>query len=249
MYRLEGRVALVTGGSRGIGAAVARRLAAEGASVAIGFAGREMAASEVVSAIEKAGGRALALQGDVSDPAASASLVERTVSAYGRVDVLVNNAGITRDGLVVRMTDEDWHAVIETNLSGAFYTTRAASRIMMKQRAGSIVNIASVVGMMGNAGQANYAAAKAGLIGMTKTVARELASRGVRANAVAPGFIETDMTASLSGPARESALSMVALGRMGVGADVAAAVAFLASDDAAYITGQVIAVDGGMTFA
>jgi len=249
MNRLEGRVALVTGGSRGIGAAVATRLAAEGASVAIGFAGREQAASEVVSSIEKAGGRALAVQGDISDPVAGAALVERTVSVYGRLDVLVNNAGITRDGLVVRMSDDDWHAVIETNLSGAFYTTRAASRIMMKQRAGSIVNVASVVGMMGNAGQVNYAAAKAGLIGMTKAVARELAGRGVRANAVAPGFIETDMTASLSGPAREGALSMIAMGRMGSVDDVASAVVFLASDDAAYITGQVIAVDGGMTFA
>jgi len=249
MNRLEGRVALVTGGSRGIGAAIAARLAAEGASVAIGFAGREEAASEVVSAIEGAGGRALALQGDISDPEASAALVERTVSEYGRLDVLVNNAGITRDGLLVRMSDDDWHAVIQTNLSGAFYTTRAASRIMMKQRAGSIVNIASVVGMMGNAGQVNYAAAKAGLIGMTKTVARELAGRGVRANAVAPGFIETEMTASLPDAAREGALSMIAMGRMGSVEDIAAVVAFLASDDAAYITGQVIAVDGGMTFA
>ena len=249
MNRLEGRVALVTGGSRGIGAAIAARLAAEGASVAIGFAGREEAASEVVSAIEGAGGRALALQGDISDPEASAALVERTVSEYGRLDVLVNNAGITRDGLLVRMSDDDWHAVIQTNLSGAFYTTRAASRIMMKQRAGSIVNIASVVGMMGNASQVNYAAAKAGLIGMTKTVARELAGRGVRANAVAPGFIETEMTASLPDAAREGALSMIAMGRMGSVEDIAAVVAFLASDDAAYITGQVIAVDGGMTFA
>lgn len=249
MNRLEGRVALVTGGSRGIGAAIAARLAAEGASVAIGFAGREEAASEVVSAIERAGGSAVALQGDISDPEASAALVERTVSEHGRLDVLVNNAGITRDGLLVRMSDDDWHAVIETNLSGAFYTTRAASRIMMKQRAGSIVNIASVVGMMGNAGQVNYAAAKAGLIGMTKTVARELAGRGVRANAVAPGFIETDMTASLPDAAREGALSMIAMRRMGSVEDIAAVVAFLASDDAAYITGQVIAVDGGMTFA
>jgi 3-oxoacyl-[acyl-carrier protein] reductase len=239
----------VTGGSRGIGAAVAARLAAEGASVAIGFAGREDAAAAVVSAIEGAGGHACALQGDVSDPAACAALVERTVSEYGRLDVLVNNAGITRDGLLVRMSDDDWRAVIETNLSGAFYTTRAAARPMMKQRSGSIVNIASVVGMMGNAGQVNYSAAKAGLIGMTKTVARELAGRGVRANAVAPGFIETDMTSTLSDAAREGALSMIAMGRMGSADDVAAVVAFLASDDAAYITGQVIAVDGGMTFA
>jgi len=249
MERLSGRVALVTGGSRGIGAAVAKRLAAEGASVAINYAGRADAAAEVVAAIEAAGGTAAAFQADVSEAAACAALVDDVVSRFGRIDVLVNNAGITRDGLLVRMSDHDWRAVIDTNLSGAFYLSRAVGKLMMKQRWGSIVNMASVVGMMGNAGQANYAAAKAGLIGLTKSVARELAGRGVRANAVAPGFIATDMTGALSETAREAATSSIAMGRLGTPEDIAATVAFLASDDAAYITGQVIAVDGGMTFA
>lgn len=249
MERLSGRVALVTGGSRGIGAAVARRLAAEGATVAINYAGRADAAAEVVAAIDAAGGTAAAFQADVSDATACAALVEGVVSRFGRIDVLVNNAGITRDGLLVRMSDDDWRAVIDTNLSGAFYLSRAVGKLMMKQRSGSIVNMASVVGMMGNAGQANYAAAKAGLIGLTKSVARELAGRGVRANAVAPGFIATDMTDALSETARGAATSSIAMGRLGTPEDIAATVAFLASDDAAYITGQVIAVDGGMTFA
>lgn len=249
MERLSGRVALVTGGSRGIGAAVARRLAAEGATVAINYAGRADAAAAVVAAIDAAGGTAAAFQADVSDATACAALVEGVVSRFGRIDVLVNNAGITRDGLLVRMSDDDWRAVIDTNLSGAFYLSRAVGKLMMKQRSGSIVNMASVVGMMGNAGQANYAAAKAGLIGLTKSVARELAGRGVRANAVAPGFIATDMTDALSETARGAATSSIAMGRLGTPEDIAATVAFLASDDAAYITGQVIAVDGGMTFA
>lgn len=249
MERLSGRVALVTGGSRGIGAAVARRLAAEGATVAINYAGRADAAAEVVAAIDAAGDTAAAFQADVSDATACAALVEGVVSRFGRIDVLVNNAGITRDGLLVRMSDDDWRAVIDTNLSGAFYLSRAVGKLMMKQRSGSIVNMASVVGMMGNAGQANYAAAKAGLIGLTKSVARELAGRGVRANAVAPGFIATDMTDALSETARGAATSSIAMGRLGTPEDIAATVAFLASDDAAYITGQVIAVDGGMTFA
>lgn len=249
MKRLEGRVALVTGGSRGIGAAVAQRLAAEGASVVVNYAGRADAAATVVASIEAAHGSAIALQADVSDPAACAALVEATVERFGRVDILVNNAGITRDGLLVRMSDEDWGSVIRTNLSGAFYLSRAVGKLMMKQRSGSIINMASVVGIMGNAGQVNYAAAKAGLIGMTKSIARELAGRGVRANAVAPGFIATDMTDALPEAARQAAVSTVAMGRLGAPEDVAAAVAFLASDDAAYITGQVIAVDGGMTFA
>jgi 3-oxoacyl-[acyl-carrier protein] reductase len=241
-------VALVTGASRGIGAAVAKRLAAEGAVVAINYAGRADAAAEVVSAIESAGGTAAAFQADVSDPAACAALVDDVVARFGRIDVLVNNAGITRDGLLVRMSDDDWRAVLDTNLSGAFYLSRAAGKLMMKQRSGSIINISSVVGVMGNAGQTNYAAAKAGLIGLTKSVARELAGRGVRANAVAPGFIATDMTDALPVAARDAATASIAMGRLGSPEDIAATVAFLASDDASYITGQVIAVDGGMTF-
>ena len=249
MKRLEGRVALVTGGSRGIGAAVAKRLAAEGASVVVNYAGRADAASEVVSAIEDAKGSALAVRADVSDSASCSTLVEAAVARFGRIDILVNNAGITRDGLLVRMSDEDWASVIQTNLSGAFYLSRAVGKLMMKQRSGSIINMASVVGVMGNAGQVNYAAAKAGLIGMTKSIARELAGRGVRANAIAPGFIATDMTDALPEAAREAAVATIAMGRLGTPEDIAAAVAFLASDDSAYITGQVIAVDGGMTFA
>ena len=245
---LSGKVALVTGASRGIGAAIAAELAACGASVAVNYAGSKDAADSVVADITAAGGRAVAIQADVSDPAACAELVSATITQLGALDVLVNNAGITRDGLLVRMSDEDWGAVIDTNLTGVFSLTRAAAKHMMKARSGSIVNVTSVVGLVGNAGQANYSAAKAGVIGLTKTVARELAGRNVRANAVAPGFIETDMTAKLSEGVREGARSQVAMGRFGAPQDVAKAVAFLASDDSSYITGQVLAVDGGMTF-
>jgi len=246
---LSGKVALVTGASRGIGAAITRRLAAHGAAVGVNYAGSTAAADAVVADITAAGGRAVALQADVADPVACADLVERTVAELGSIDILVNNAGITRDGLLVRMSDEDWDAVIRTNLGGVFSMTRAAARPMMKARSGVIVNITSVVGIMGNAGQANYAAAKAGVIGLTKTTARELAGRNIRCNAVAPGFITTDMTAKLSDEQCAAIAGQVALGRLGTVDDVAAAVAFLCGDDAAYITGQVLAVDGGMTFA
>ncbi len=248
MPDLSGNVALVTGASRGIGAAVAVRLASDGAAVAVNYAGSKGAADAVVEKIVAAGGRAVALQADVSDPAAASALVDSTIAELGALDIVVNNAGITRDGLLVRMSDEDWDAVIRTNLSGVFNVTRAASMVLMKQRSGSIVNITSVVGLVGNAGQVNYAAAKAGVVGLTKSVARELAARGVRANAIAPGFIETDMTAELPEAACNAALASIAMRRFGSVDDIASAVAFLASAEASYITGQVLAVDGGMTF-
>jgi len=248
MVDLAGMTALVTGASRGIGAAIATELAACGAQVVVNYSGSQDAARDVVAGIQSAGGTAIAVQADVSDSAACTALVERAIAEFGRLDILVNNAGITRDGLLVRMSDDDWNAVISTNLSGVFSLTRAASKFMMKQRSGSIVNVTSVVGLVGNAGQANYAAAKAGVIGLTKSVARELAGRNVRANAVAPGFIDTDMTACLSDPVKDATRGQIAMGRFGCTEDVAKAVAFLASNDAAYITGQVLAVDGGMTF-
>lgn len=245
---LTGRVALVTGASRGIGAAIAAELGARGAHVVVNYAGSQESAERVVASIIEAGGSADARKADISDCSACGELVDGVVRDLGRIDILVNNAGIARDGLVVRMSDEDWDAVIRTNLTGVFSMTRSAVRHMMKARSGSIVNVTSVIGLVGNAGQANYAAAKAGVIGLTKSVAKEFASRNVRANAVAPGFIETDMTATLSTAVRDAARSEIALGRFGEPADVAKAVAFLASDDAAYITGQVLAIDGGMTF-
>ncbi|NTU70349.1 MAG: 3-oxoacyl-[acyl-carrier-protein] reductase [Coriobacteriia bacterium] len=249
MPDLSGKVALVTGASRGIGAAIALRLAADGAAVAVNYAGSKASADAVVESIVALGGRAVALQGDVSDSAAALALVDSTIAELGALDVVINNAGITRDGLLVRMSDEDWGAVIATNLTGVFNVTRAASKVMMKQRSGSIVNVTSVVGLVGNAGQANYAAAKAGVVGLTKSVARELAGRGVRVNAVAPGFIETDMTAELPEAAREGALATISMKRFGAVDDVASAIAFLASDEASYVTGQTLAVDGGMTFS
>lgn len=246
--RLEGKSALVTGASRGIGAAIAKRLAAEGAAVVVNYSGSKAAADAVVAEIEAAGGTAVALQADVSDSAACTALVEGAIERLGGLDIVVNNAGIARDGLVVRMSDEDWSAVIDTNLSSVFSITRAVARPFMKQRSGCIINITSVVGLTGNAGQANYAAAKAGVIGLTKSTARELAPRGVRVNAVAPGFIATDMTDELPEAVREAAKHQIALREFGTPEDIASAVAFLASDDARYVTGQTLAVDGGMTF-
>ena len=243
---LDGKCALVTGASRGIGRAVALKLASEGAKVALNFAGNEAAANAVCEEIKSAGGQAILVKADVSDEAAVQQMVQTVAEAFERIDILVNNAGITRDGLLARMKEEDWDAVLSTNLKGVFLTTKAATKLMMKQRTGRIVNMASVVGVTGNAGQANYSAAKAGVIGFTKTIAKELASRGITANAVAPGFIDTDMTSALSDKAKEAALSGIPLGRMGTPEDIAAAVLFLVSDQASYITGQVLNVDGGM---
>jgi 3-oxoacyl-[acyl-carrier protein] reductase len=250
MNGLKGKIALVTGASRGIGAAISRRLATEGASVAVNFyPGLEADAEALCEDLRALGVQSAPFAADVTDSASCQSMVEAVVERFGSLDVLVNNAGITRDGLMVRMSDDDWNAVISTNLSGVFFCTRAAAKVMMKARTGSIVNIASVVGIGGNAGQANYSAAKAGVIGLTKTTAREFASRGVRCNAVAPGFIVTEMTAKLSDDQRAAIATQIALGSLGSVEDVASAVAFLASEDAAYVTGQVLAVDGGMTFA
>jgi 3-oxoacyl-[acyl-carrier protein] reductase len=249
MSSLSGKVALVTGASSGIGAAIAQRLASDGAAIAVNcYPGTEPDADDVVATIAAGGGSAAVFSADVTDSAQCEAMVADILDRFGRLDVLVNNAGITRDGLMVRMSDADWLAVISTNLTGVFYCTRAAAKVMMKARSGAIVNIASVVGLVGNAGQANYSAAKAGVVGLTKTTARELASRGVRANAVAPGFIETPMTAKLSEAVREASMQNIAMRRFGGAEDVAAAVSFLASDDASYVTGQVLAVDGGMTF-
>lgn len=249
MIDLSGKVALVTGASRGIGAAVSKVLASCGAAVAVNYASSKEKAEMVVEDIRGLGGSAVAIGADITTPESAKHLVDSTVSELGGIHIVVNNAGITRDGLIARMSDSDWNEVIATNLTGTFNVTRAAVRYLMKQRVGSIVNITSVVGIMGNPGQVNYSAAKAGIIGLTKSTARELAGRNVRANAVAPGFIETDMTVSLSDDVREQAIGNIALRTFGSGEDVAYAVAFLASDQARYITGQVLAVDGGMTFS
>ena len=245
MFRLDGKVALVTGASQGIGEAIAKQLAAQGATVVC--AARTLRKlQDVAATIMAAGGKADVMEVDLADVASVRAAVAATVERHGAIHILVNNAGITRDKLLIQMKEEDWDAVIDTNLKGAWTAIQAATKPMMKQRWGRIINIASVVGQMGNAGQANYVAAKAGLIGLTKSVARELASRNVTANAVTPGYIETAMTAGLAEEVKAEFTKQIPLGRMGSPADIAAAVAFLASDEAGYITGQVLSVNGGM---
>jgi 3-oxoacyl-[acyl-carrier protein] reductase len=243
------RVALVTGASRGIGRAIALRLAREGIAVVVNYRHQAAAAQEVVEAIAAAGGRAVALAGDVGTVGVAEALVAGALEAFGRLDILINNAGITRDNLLLRLAPEDWQAVLTTNLTGAYLCTRAALRPMLRQRWGRILNITSVVGLLGNAGQANYAAAKAGLIGLTRSTAREVASRGITVNALAPGYIATDIWAPVPESARQTLLGAIPLGRAGTPEEVAEAAAFLVSDAAGYITGQVLNVDGGLVMA
>jgi 3-oxoacyl-[acyl-carrier protein] reductase len=238
------KTAIVTGGSRGIGRAIVKALAEAGYNVAFSYASNQAAAEDVEAMVKALGVEALAVKADSANAAEAKAFVEQAHQHFGCIDALVNNAGITRDGLLMRMSDEDWAKVLDTNLAGAFYTCRAASRIMLKQRAGAIVNISSVVGVYGNAGQANYAASKAGLIGFTKSIAKEFGSRGVTANVVAPGFIETDMTDSVP---KEKLIEHIPLGRLGAPEDIAKAVLFLITSGD-YITGQVIHVDGGLVF-
>ena len=244
--RLEGKAALVTGASRGIGREIALELARQGANVAINYAGSEAKANEVAEEIKAMGRKAFAIQGDVSDTEAVSAMVKETIGQFGSLDILVNNAGITRDNLLMRMKDDEWDDVININLKGVFLCTKAATRQMMKQRSGRIINIASIVGVMGNPGQANYVAAKAGVIGLTKTAAKELSSRNITVNAIAPGFITTDMTDKLTEEVKAEMLKVIPLARFGEPRDIAKAVVFLASDDASYMTGQTLHIDGGM---
>ena len=243
---LEGKIALVTGAAKGIGRAIALALAADGATVVVNYNGSKERAEQVVEEIKALGADGMAYQCNVADTAATADMVKEVIKTYGKLDILVNNAGITRDNLIMKMSEEDFDAVIDANLKGWFNTIKAVSRQMLKQRAGRIINITSVSGILGNAGQANYAASKAGIIGLTKTMARELASRGITVNAVAPGFVDTDMTQVLPENVKEAATAQIPLGRFGKPEDIANMVAYLASEKASYITGQIISVDGGM---
>lgn len=243
---LENKVAIVTGGSRGIGKAIALALAQSGCKVVLNYNGNEKGAQEVVKAITAEGGEALAVQGDVANPSTAEKLINTTVEKFGKLDILVNNAGITRDNLLLRLKEEEWDQVLDVNLKGMFYLTKTALKPMMKQRAGRIINISSVVGIAGNVGQSNYAAAKAAVIGFTKSVAKEVASRQILVNAVAPGYIATSMTKELSEEIKNKVLQNIPLGRMGSPEEIAQVVVFLASPAASYITGQTIIVDGGM---
>ena len=243
---LQGKTALVTGSSRGIGKAIALELARRGANIAVNYAGSEDKAAETVEAIETLGVQAIKIQANVADESSVKSMIKEVTKTFGSLDILVNNAGITKDNLLLRMKEEEFDQVVETNLKGAFLCTKAAARPMMKQRAGKIINVASVVGVSGNPGQANYVAAKSGLIGLTKSNAKELASRNILVNAVAPGFITTDMTDALTEEQQAEILKQIPLEKLGQPEDIANVVCFLASNDAAYITGQTIHIDGGM---
>ncbi|WP_202079888.1 3-oxoacyl-[acyl-carrier-protein] reductase [Caldalkalibacillus salinus] len=243
---LKGQVALITGGARGIGRAITLELAKSGADVAINYAGSEAAAQELAAEVEKLGQKAITVQANVADGDTVKAMVKKVVDHFGQLDILINNAGITKDNLLMRMKDDEWDDVLDVNLKGVYNCIKGVSRQMMKQRSGRIVNISSVVGVLGNPGQANYVAAKAGVIGLTKTVAREFSSRNITVNAVAPGFIETDMTAELGDDVREGLMSQIPLNRLGQPEEVAKVVRFLVSDDAAYMTGQTLHVDGGM---
>ncbi|WP_341301908.1 3-oxoacyl-[acyl-carrier-protein] reductase [Lysinibacillus sp. FSL H8-0500] len=246
MRKLEGKVAVVTGASRGIGRAIALKLADEGAKVVVNYSGSQAKAEEVVAMIQENGGEAIAVQASVSQTEEVTTLMNTAIKTFGTLDILVNNAGITRDNLLMRMKEDEWDDVLNTNLKGVFLCTKAVTRQMMKQRAGRIINISSIVGVAGNAGQANYVAAKAGVIGLTKTTAKELASRNILVNAIAPGFIETEMTDQLPEDIKQGMLTEIPLAKLGQPEDIAKAVAFLASDDANYMTGQTLHIDGGM---